>query len=65
MKTLVIVGLNYKNFAVQSLRLNIVVAIIFTIIIIAAFYLTVRTMLRQKKLGEIKNDFINNMTHEF
>jgi two-component system, OmpR family, phosphate regulon sensor histidine kinase PhoR len=64
-ETLVIVGLNYKNFAVQSLRLNIVVAVIFTIIIIAAFFLTVRTMLRQKKLGEIKNDFINNMTHEF
>lgn len=64
-ETLVVVGLNYKNFAVQSLRLNIVVAVIFTIIIIAAFFLTVRTMLRQKKLGEIKNDFINNMTHEF
>jgi two-component system phosphate regulon sensor histidine kinase PhoR len=40
-------------------------AVLFTIIIIAAFYLTVQTMLRQKKLSEIKNDFINNMTHEF
>jgi two-component system phosphate regulon sensor histidine kinase PhoR len=44
---------------------RIISSILFTLIIIAAFYLTVRTMLRQKKLGEIKNDFINNMTHEF
>lgn len=54
-----------KAFAVKSLRWRITVSILFTIIILAAFYLTVRTMLRQKKLGEIKNDFINNMTHEF
>jgi two-component system phosphate regulon sensor histidine kinase PhoR len=62
---LIVVGVNYKNYAFKSLRYNILSAILFTIIIIAAFYLTVRTMLRQKKLGEIKNDFINNMTHEF
>ena len=62
---LIIVGLNFKSFAFQSLRLRIITVILFTIIIITAFYLTVRTMLRQKKLGEIKNDFINNMTHEF
>lgn len=36
-----------------------------TLITIAAFYLTVRTMLEQRKLSKIKSDFINNMTHEF
>ncbi len=60
-----IVALDYKKVAIKFLRLPILLAIIFTIIIISSFYLTIRTMLRQKKLGEIKNDFINNMTHEF
>jgi len=59
------VALDWKDAAVKELRLRILTSILFTIIIITAFYLTVRTMLRQKKLGEIKNDFINNMTHEF
>lgn len=31
---------------------------------IFCFAYTVRTMLRQKKLSELKNDFVNNMTHE-
>jgi two-component system, OmpR family, phosphate regulon sensor histidine kinase PhoR len=56
---------NIKGLVYKSLRWRIGTAILFTVIILAAFYLTVRTMLRQKKLGEIKNDFINNMTHEF
>ncbi|MCW3116638.1 MAG: histidine kinase [Chitinophagaceae bacterium] len=56
---------DYKNIVLKSLRGNIITAIFFTIIIVTAFYLTIRTMLRQKKLSEIKNDFINNMTHEF
>jgi two-component system phosphate regulon sensor histidine kinase PhoR len=55
-------GLVFKDF---RYRIIIVAAIIFTLIIFTAFYLTVNTMIRQKKISEIKNDFINNMTHEF
>ncbi len=56
---------NIKSYVFKSLKWRIMTSVFFTLIILAAFYLTVRTMLRQKKLGEIKNDFINNMTHEF
>jgi two-component system, OmpR family, phosphate regulon sensor histidine kinase PhoR len=62
---LIVIVPDWKNLVFKSLRLPISSAIIFTIIIIAAFYLTISTMIRQKKLSEIKNDFINNMTHEF
>ena len=64
-EVLTVIAMNYQAMVFESLWLPIVSAIIFTILIMASFYLTVRTMLRQKKLSEIKNDFINNMTHEF
>jgi two-component system phosphate regulon sensor histidine kinase PhoR len=64
-ETLIVVVPNVKNIVFKSLQVRIATSILFTLIIIAAFYLTVRTMLRQKKLAMIKNDFINNMTHEF
>ncbi|MFM1858447.1 MAG: hypothetical protein RLZ05_1507, partial [Bacteroidota bacterium] len=64
-EALFIVVPDVKTVVLRSLRLNIAVSILFTLLIISAFYLTVRTMLQQKKIGEMKNDFINNMTHEF
>lgn len=53
-----------KRIVLDQMRWMIVGAIFFTLMIISAFYITVSALLRQKKLSEIKNDFINNMTHE-
>jgi two-component system phosphate regulon sensor histidine kinase PhoR len=62
---IIIVVPNVTDIVYKSLRLPIIISILFTLVICTAFFLTVRTMIRQKKLSEIKNDFINNMTHEF
>jgi two-component system, OmpR family, phosphate regulon sensor histidine kinase PhoR len=64
-ETLSIVVPDYKSVVMKQMRWMIFGVIFFTLVIISAFYVTVSTLLRQKKLSEIKNDFINNMTHEF
>jgi two-component system phosphate regulon sensor histidine kinase PhoR len=64
-ETLNVVLPDFTRFAFRQLRWMMAGALLFSLIIIAAFYITIRTLLRQKKLSEIKNDFINNMTHEF
>ena len=62
---LIVIVPHQKNIVLKELMWFIIGAIIFTFIIVTAFFLTLRSLFVQKKLGEIKSDFINNMTHEF
>jgi two-component system phosphate regulon sensor histidine kinase PhoR len=56
---------NFKAIVFRQMKWMIIGSVFFTLVIISAFTVTVYALLRQKKLSEIKNDFINNMTHEF
>lgn len=40
-------------------------AILFTVFLFIIFVVTTYLLIRQKRITEMKNDFINNMTHEF
>lgn len=55
---------NLRTNIFQSLGLLLSVSTIFILLIIGVFIATIKTIFRQKKLSEIKNDFISNMTHE-
>ena len=53
-----------NSYIYSSVRFMIP-ALFFTVVLCMAFIYTLYVIFRQKKVTELKNDFINNMTHEF
>ena len=52
-----------RNYVYSELTFFIP-SLIFTFILLITFIFTMVSLFRQKRLSEMKNDFINNMTHE-
>ncbi len=52
-----------NSYIYSSIRFMIP-AVIFTVVLLITFVFTIVVIFRQKRYTEIKNDFINNMTHE-
>jgi two-component system phosphate regulon sensor histidine kinase PhoR len=53
-----------RNFLFKSFGFMIFSSFFLTLTIVMAFSFTILYVFRQKKLTEIRNDFVNNMTHE-
>ena len=52
-----------NSYIFSSVRFMIP-SVAFTLVLLVTFIFTIAVIFRQKRLTEIKNDFINNMTHE-
>ncbi|HXK00211.1 MAG TPA: HAMP domain-containing sensor histidine kinase [Gelidibacter sp.] len=54
-----------RKFLWSSILTMTVLSIVFTLIIILAYTNAIYQIIKQRKISQIKTDFINNMTHEF
>ena len=52
-----------SSYIYSSVRFMIP-SVVFTLVLLVTFIFTIVVIFRQKRYSEIKNDFINNMTHE-
>jgi len=53
-----------RSFVLKRMWMTLFASVFFVILIAGSFFHLLAMLVRQKKLSDIKNDFVNNMTHE-
>jgi two-component system, OmpR family, phosphate regulon sensor histidine kinase PhoR len=56
---------NQDKFIIRNIWMMYATSLLLILVVLGCFYVAVSTIVKQKQLADIKNDFINNMTHEF
>ncbi|MFC2113186.1 sensor histidine kinase, partial [Bacteroidota bacterium] len=55
---------NRTRIIYRDMMITLILAVLTIVIVLLVFTLTMRNMMIQKRLSDMKTDFINNMTHE-